>query len=124
MRGPCTTKSTTSGKRPQTWSRRRSTLCVWLTAHDATKAKLEFERRLEALSAGYETLREEMVLQECELSTLRAALDDAHTLREAEAKRAFSESLRANAEGQRAEEAAALAASRQANVPPTREPCT
>jgi pseudouridine-5'-phosphate glycosidase len=54
------------------------------------------ERQLEALSNGHDTLREEMVLQENELSALRAALDDAHTLREEEAKRVISESLRAN----------------------------
>ena len=112
-----------------------------IEADEACTAKVELSHRLEALeiehaalhsnnadledeiealhdkvSTGYDTLREEMVLQENELSALRAALNDAHTLREAEAKRALGESLRANAEGQRAEEAAALAASRQVEV--------
>jgi hypothetical protein len=85
-------------------------------AHDATKTILTMERQLEALSNGHDTLREEMVLQESELLALRAALDDARTLREAEARRAFNESQRANAERQRADEAAALAASRLVEV--------
>jgi hypothetical protein len=42
MRGLCTTQSTTSEKRSQTWSEQEE-LEALRVAHDATKAKLESE---------------------------------------------------------------------------------